>query len=79
MLEVFVTEGCEACDHARSLAPRVAEEFDDVEVDVIDIEATPERVPPAVFAVPSFLWNGAVISLGNPSWEQLTTHLTGGA
>lgn len=78
MLQVFVTTGCDACDHARSVAQRVVEELDGVQVDVIDIEAEPERVPPSVFAVPSYLLNGALISLGNPSWEQLSTMLTSG-
>lgn len=79
MLEVFVAAGCETCDHARSVARRVAEEFHEVHVDVIDIDEEPERVPPSVFAVPSYLLNGAVISLGNPSWEQLSVLLVGGA
>jgi len=78
MLEVFVTVGCESCDHARKVARRVSEEFEDVEVDVIDIDDEPDRVPPSVFAVPSYVWNGAVISLGNPSWEQLSLLLTNG-
>jgi len=78
MLEVFVATGCETCDHARAVARRVAEEFHEVHVDVIDIDEQPERVPPSVFAVPSYLLNGAVISLGNPSWEQLSVLLVGG-
>lgn len=78
MLQVFVTVGCEACDHARAVAERVSAEFEDVEVDVIDINDEPDRVPSSIFAVPSYLLNGAVISLGNPSWEQLSVMLTNG-
>ncbi len=78
MLQVFVTTSCEACDHAREVAQRVTEEFGGVQVDVINIDEEPELVPPTVFAVPSYLLNGAVISLGNPSWEHLTALLANG-
>ena len=78
MLQVFVAAGCEACDHARAVAQRVTEQFDDVQVDVINVDDEPERVPPSVFAVPSYLFNGAVISLGNPSWEHLAAVLANG-
>lgn len=78
MLQIFVTAGCEACDHARAVARRVSEEFDGVHVEVINIDEEPARVPPSVFAVPSYLLNGAVIFLGNPSWEHLTALLANG-
>jgi len=78
MLQVFVTTGCEACDRARVLAERAAHEFEDIAVDVIDIDERPEQIPPSVFAVPSYLLNGAVISLGNPSWERLSSALSAG-
>jgi thiol-disulfide isomerase/thioredoxin len=78
VLEVFVTPGCEACEHARMLAQRAAQEFHDLEVAVVDLDETPEGLPPQVFAVPTFLLNGTVVSLGNPSWERLSALLTTG-
>lgn len=78
MLQVFVAAGCNVCDHARAVARRVTEEFHEVRVDVVDIDEEPERVPSTVFAVPSYVLNGAVISLGNPSWEQLSGLLGAG-
>jgi len=78
VLEVFVTPGCEACEHARMLALRAAEEFHDLDVAVIDLDETAAELPPQVFAVPTFLLNGTIVSLGNPSWERLSTLLAAG-
>jgi thiol-disulfide isomerase/thioredoxin len=76
MLEVYVAPGCDACDYARELAQRASRAFEGIEVAVIDIEASEHQPPPAVFAVPSFLLDGVVLSLGNPSWERLRDALS---
>jgi hypothetical protein len=71
VLQVFVQAGCEPCAHARVLAERAADAFPGVAVDVIDIDEDDVDPPHEVFAVPSFLIDGQMFSLGNPSWEQL--------
>ena len=71
MLQIVIQQGCEPCIHALLLADRAASTFADVEVDVIDIDRDSERLPADVFAVPSFLIDGHLFSLGNPTWEEL--------
>lgn len=77
MLEVFVAPGCESCDYARMLAQRAVAEFGGARVSIIDIAESAGPLPPEVFAVPSFRFNGVVVSLGNPTWERLNGLLAG--
>lgn len=75
MLEVFVAPGCETCLYAKELAARAVIEFPDVTVEVIDFDQHPERASESVFAVPSFVLEGTLLSLGNPTWERLAEAL----
>lgn len=77
MLEIFVSSepGCEPCMHARGLAARAEEAFPGVEVAIVDVNGSPDRVPEEVIAVPMFLLDGVVLSLGNPGWEALAAAL----
>ena len=69
-LQVFVKADCEVCSRARRLAEHAAEQFPTLEVDIIDLnEAQPERDD--VFAVPTFVLEGRVLSLGNPQESEL--------
>ncbi len=76
-LEIYVEAGCSTCERARELADQVARHYPKLAVDVVDISDTDREVPEAVFAVPTYVFNGAVISLGNPSYEELTEKLNG--
>lgn len=77
MLEVFVAPGCEGCDHARALAQQAVAAYGAARVSVVDISQSARSLPPEVFAVPSFRFNGVVVSLGNPTWERLSGLLAG--
>jgi len=70
-LEIYVAPDCLGCETARDLAARVRETgAPNLDVRLIDL-GTPGAVrPPAVFAVPTYLLDGRVLSLGNPepSW-----------
>lgn len=45
--------------------------FPTVEVTVIDIDAPAVQVPDHVFAVPTFVLDGRVVSIGNPAPEEM--------
>lgn len=70
-LEIFVSAHCFGCQEARRLAKAVAERFGDVRVRLVDLDAEPEARPEHVVAVPTYLLDDAVISLGNPRQSDL--------
>jgi hypothetical protein len=74
-LEIYVEAGCATCDRAWDLADEVARSYPALSVEVIDISNTERDVPEAVFAVPTYILDGDVISLGNPSGEELRARL----
>jgi disulfide oxidoreductase YuzD len=53
------------------LARRVRAEYPSVEVRVIDIGVSSEQLADGVFAVPTMVLDGEVISLGTPSWKRI--------
>ena len=75
-LGIYVAPRCYGCEEARRLAGEAAARFPDVDVRVIDLADGPP--PESVVAVPAYLMNGAVISLGNPRPEDLFARLEGG-
>lgn len=70
-LQIVIEENCLFCPEAIALGKEVRNRFPDLEVEVLDLakEGTPR--PEAVFAVPTFLLEGQVIFLGNPSAQRL--------
>lgn len=79
LLEIFVSPHCLGCATAVRLAARVeALSALDVDVRIIDLSAPGSVRPPAVFAVPTYLLNGTVISLGNPEENWLMDRLAPG-
>lgn len=75
-LDIYVTPGCLGCDRARQLAQEVrARGLPSVEVNLIDLSDPVVVRPEAVFAVPTYLLNGKVLSLGNPELEWLCQQL----
>lgn len=72
-LEVFVTDDCWTCDETDRIVSKVAVDFPTVDVEVIN--ARTGRWPNNVFASPTYMLNGRIISLGNPSWATLCQQL----
>jgi hypothetical protein len=67
VLKVYVAEHCPGCGEARDIAQIIKQDYPNVTVVVIDINQPDEPVPEAVFATPTYLLNGQVVSLGNPA------------
>jgi hypothetical protein len=72
-LQVVVSDECWTCAEARRVVADVADRFPDVTVELVDMQSN-ER-PDAVFAVPTYLLNGRVIFLGNPTRLELSQKL----
>jgi thiol-disulfide isomerase/thioredoxin len=66
VLKVFIAEHCSTCDEACAIATRIAQDYPEVIVEVIDIGAPQSIVPETVFAIPTFMLNNRIVSLGTP-------------
>ena len=72
ILEIYVAPDCFGCETARDLAGTIhAFGWPHLEVRLLDLSEPHVTRPPEVFAVPTYLLDGRVISLGNPEREWL--------
>ena len=72
ILEIYVAPDCFGCETARDLAGMVrALGWPGLEVRLLDLSEPGVIRPPAVFAVPTYVLDGRVISLGNPEQDWL--------
>jgi alkyl hydroperoxide reductase subunit AhpF len=75
-LEVYVSSECPNCGEAVRLAEEAAARYPSVVVRIIDLDELDGKPPPdPVVAVPTYLLNGRVVSLGNPYPEDLFARL----
>jgi thiol-disulfide isomerase/thioredoxin len=74
-LQVVVATHCPNCDIARGLAEELASAFPDLTVELIDIDVPGTALPPAAFAVPTFVLNDRVLWLGNPDPREAVAEL----
>lgn len=73
-LQVYIAEDCWSCEETRRIVEDVAPKFSTLLVEFLDM-AVSDR-PDSVFAVPTYLLNGRIISLGNPTRHQLSQQLS---
>ena len=74
-LDVYVSSECLNCDDARNLSQEAAARYPKVVVRVIDLDLNGSPPPDPVVAVPTYVLDGHVISLGNPYPEELFARL----
>jgi len=74
-LEVYVSSQCLNCGEAVRLAEEAAARYPNVGVRVIDLDEDGSPPPDPIVAVPTYLLDGQVISLGNPYPEELFARL----
>ncbi len=77
-LLVVVTAGCASCRRALSLVEAVRRLRPEQPVEVIDLVDGPGAVPDGVVGTPTFLLGERVVSLGNPTLEELLATLDAG-
>ncbi|HRW10163.1 MAG TPA: hypothetical protein P5121_33905 [Caldilineaceae bacterium] len=70
-LDIYITQHCGNCAYAQEVAADIRQCYPQVRVRLIDLQRTTEPIPDAVFATPTYLLNGRVWSLGNPSPTQV--------
>ncbi|MFN8663160.1 MAG: thioredoxin family protein [Thermomicrobiales bacterium] len=76
ILAIYVAPDCFGCETAREIAGVVrALDQPNLDVRVVDL-SSPHAIRPAeVFAIPTYVLDGRVISLGNPDKADLLAHL----
>ena len=75
VLKVFVTTGCRGCKRALELIEWVREVEPRLGVEVVDLAVEPDAGGKLVFAVPTYVYGGQAIFLGNPSQQELRNWL----
>jgi Thioredoxin domain len=74
-LKVYVSQHCSNCAEAVRLAEDTAARFPGVVVQVIDLDRDSAPTPERIVAVPTYVLDGRVVSLGNPYPEELFARL----
>jgi hypothetical protein len=76
ILDIYVAPDCVACETARDLASILSTlDWPDLDIRLLDLSNPDVIRPELVFAVPTYVLNGRVISLGNPEQEWLLAQL----
>jgi alkyl hydroperoxide reductase subunit AhpF len=73
-LHIYITENCWSCEEAVRIVAEVAPLFPNVTFSMLDLQTNDH--PEEVFAVPTYVLNGKLTYLGNPTREQLIEKLT---
>jgi len=68
---IYVAPHCSNCQYAYLIADQIQTDYPQVELRIVDLSAADEEIPESVFATPTYLLNGRVWSLGNPSHQQV--------
>lgn len=76
VLQVFVSSDCESCVRAREIGQALLGAYPGIAVEIVDVnEPLGRPLPDAVVAVPTYLLDGVVLSLGNPHLASLREKL----
>lgn len=70
-LEIYVASHCPICEYALEVSEMIRQRFPAVNVHLKRIDEVGVSLPETVFATPTYLLNGRVWSLGNPSLQQI--------
>jgi glutaredoxin-related protein len=70
-LRIFIAENCPGCNDAREIAAQIEQNYPKIAVELVDIVESRAAIPESIFATPTYMLNDRVVSLGNPSPEQV--------
>ena len=76
-LKIFVAMDCVGCAEARTIATHIEQEYPNLDVEIIDINRDPVGVPEQVFATPTYVLDDRIVSLGNPSLDDIANWANG--
>ncbi len=71
-LEVYVDDECLTCSRSLALAAEIGAAFPGIDVVVVGPESVEGAYRHLVAAVPTYILSGRVVSLGNPTFEDLS-------
>ncbi|MCA1598887.1 MAG: hypothetical protein LC769_07680 [Chloroflexi bacterium] len=75
VLEIVITPHCFGCARARTLAATIAAHDPALDVRVVDLSEPDVQAPPGLVAVPSYVLNGRILFIGNPTQATLAAAL----
>jgi hypothetical protein len=75
LLTAYVEPGCPSCGGTLDVIDRVRRELPGVDVEVVDVSIDAKDRHEGVFAVPTLVLDGRIISLGTPTWSGLAPQL----
>jgi len=70
-IQIYVLQHCVSCGRSAALGQAVASHFEDITVEVLNLDDPSIPRPDLVFAVPTFLLDGQLLCLGNQEEEWL--------
>jgi alkyl hydroperoxide reductase subunit AhpF len=76
-LEVYIAAECWSCQETERIVADMRSQFPEIAIEMLDSATI--VMPENVFAVPTYVLNGRVISLGNPTRESLSRQLSAAA
>lgn len=72
-LTVYIADDCWSCNETQRILDDVMPHFPDLLLKLVNTSQQP--LPDHIFAVPTYLLNGKIISLGNPTRDALYKRL----
>jgi len=72
-LDVYIEDTCWACAESRKIVADVVSKVPSVDIELRSLDD--DRRPNAVFATPTYVLDGRVIYMGNPTREELIQKL----
>ncbi|PDV96903.1 thioredoxin family protein [Candidatus Chloroploca asiatica] len=70
-LYVYVSADCPVCARTLQLVANVRAQEPEYPIEVIDLAQPGTTKPAMVFGTPTYVFNGRILSLGNPTLETL--------
>ncbi len=66
-LQVYIADDCWSCEETRRVVADVAVVLPQLEVALVNLSEAGVGQPDAVFATPTYMMNGRILFLGNPT------------
>ena len=70
-LKIFVVDDCLGCVETFKIAAYIEKNYPQICLELIDLNDPEAIIPDAVFAAPTFMLNHRIVSLGNPSYQDV--------
>lgn len=72
-LQVYIADDCWTCEESHRIIADMEPQFPNIAIEMLNVANTP--YPEDIFAVPTYVLNGRIISLGNPTRDELCRKL----